>query len=393
MNILKTSFLLLFSFIGISVFSQEEENKKEILPGDVRIAQYIHLLENKKVALLVNQSAVLNKTHLLDTLLSLGIDVKKIYAPEHGFRGNADRGAHINNSIDTKTGILIVSLFGKHRKPNKEDLEGIDIVVFDIQDAGARFFTYISTMTKAMEACAENNVEFLVLDRPNPLGDYVDGPVLDTNFRSFVGLLPIPVVHGMTVGELAQMIIGQKWINNSEKLKLEIIPIANYNHAMPWHLPIKPSPNLPTDLAIRLYPSLCFFEATKISIGRGTEIPFQILGYPDSAFGSFTFIPKDIKGMQMNPLHKNTMCYGLDLRNEPLQTKFTLKYLIYARDKWTKKTPFITNIKWFNLLAGNNVLAQQLLNGKSEAEIRQSWKKDLDSFNKLRDKYLLYPKN
>ena len=189
------------------------------------------------------------------------------------------------------------------------------------------------------------------------------------------------------------MIVGQKWINNSEKLKLKIIPVANHKHSMPWHLAVKPSPNLPTDLAIHLYPSLCFFEATKISIGRGTEIPFQVLGYPDSTFGRFTFIPKDIKGMQMNPLHENTKCYGLDLRNEALQTKFTLKYLIYARDKWTKKTPFITNIKWFNLLAGNNILAQQILDGKSEVEIRQSWKKDLEIFNKLRDKYLLYPKD
>ena len=204
MKFLKTSTLFLFVLINLALFAQTKTKVNNILPGDARIDMYLHLLENKKVALLVNQSAVLNKTHLLDTLISLGIDVKKIYAPEHGFRGNADRGAHIDNSIDTKTGIPIVSLFGQHRKPNKEDLEGIDIVVFDIQDAGARFFTYISTMTKAMEACAENNVEFMILDRPNPLGDYVDGPVLDTNYRSFVGLLPIPVVHGMTVGELAK---------------------------------------------------------------------------------------------------------------------------------------------------------------------------------------------
>ncbi len=343
------------------------------------------------MALIVNQSAVVDNTHLLDTLLRSDIKVVKIFAPEHGFRGNADRGADIHNSTDSLTGIPIVSLFGKHKKPTKEDLADVDVVLFDIQDAGARFFTYISTMKLAMEACAENNKLFIILDRPNPLGDYVDGPVLKPEFKSFVGMLPIPVVHGMTVGELAQMINGEYWLKDSLQCNLKIIPVKNYNHSMPWHIKIKPSPNLPNDLAIRLYPSLCFFEATQISIGRGTYFPFQVLGYPDTSFGNFSFVPQDIKGMQINPLHENETCFGLDLRNENPRTKFSLKYLLYAREHWNETIPFISNINWFNLLAGNSSFAQQLLNGKSEEEIRASWQKDLNNFKQKRKKYLLYP--
>ncbi len=385
---MRSLFLVLVISLNIS-FAYTQENK--IIPADARTEQYIPFLKSKNVALVVNQSAVIGQTHLLDTLLSLKIKVVKIFAPEHGFRGHAERGAHLHNSTDSLTGVPIISLFGKHRKPQKADFDNVDIVVFDIQDAGARFFTYISTMYYVMQACAEQQKLFLVLDRPNPLGDYVDGPVLDTAYRSFVGMFPIPVVHGLTVGELAEMINGQHWLKNNLQCSIVVIPVANYTHAKPWHIAIKPSPNLPNDLAIRLYPSLCFFEATKISVGRGTQTPFQVIGYPNSTFGKYRFVPHDIKGMQMNPLHEGKTCYGLDLRQSDPRQTFSLKYLIEFRDKCQRKEAFISNIHWFNLLAGNKELAQQITQGWTEDQIRATWKKNLKKYKKIRKKYLLYP--
>lgn len=368
----------------------ENNTVKEIVVAAEQIEKYIDLIKDKRVALVVNQTAMVKNTHLVDTLLSLGIDIKKVFAPEHGFRGDAAPGDHINNEFDEKTGLPIVSIFGKKLKPSAEDLADVDIVIFDIQDVGARFFTFISTMHNVMEACAENNKKMIVLDRPNPNGDQVDGPVLKSGFESFVGKHKIPVVHGLTVAELALMINGEKWLKDSLTCDLAVIPCKNYNHTMLYSLPVKPSPNLPNDVAVRLYPSLCFFEATNFSIGRGTEIPFQVIGYPDKKFGTFTFTPVDIEGMQVNPLHEGKICYGIDLRNVTLSTKFTLKFIIDFYNNSGFGKDFFSRSDWFNLLAGNSELQQQIIEGLTEEQIKASWKNELDEYKKIRKKYLLY---
>ena len=368
------------------------EKLKPIITGAEQTAKYLKLFENKRVGMVVNQSSLIGDKHLVDFLLDKKVDVKKIFAPEHGFRGSEDAGTHINSEIDEKTGVFVVSIYGKNRRPTDEQLKDIDIVLFDIQDAGARFFTYISSMHEVMEACAKNNKPFVVFDRPNPLGDYVDGPIRRDGFESFVGMHPIPIVHGLTVGELAKMINGENWLEGGAQCNLTVIKMGNYNHSMHYSLPIKPSPNLPTDLSIRIYPSLCFFEATKVSIGRGTLFPFQVIGYPDSTFGDSLFIPVDIKGMKTNPLHEGKVCYGIDLRNEnPDETRFSLKYIIdFAEKMKAKGDILITNERWFNLLAGNDVLLEQIKNGLSEKEIKESWEKELTEYKKMRKKYLLY---
>ncbi|MCF6366445.1 MAG: DUF1343 domain-containing protein [Bacteroidales bacterium] len=361
-----------------------------ILTGAECTDKYIHLLKDKRVGLVVNQSALVNNIHLVDFLLMQDINIVKIFAPEHGFRGNIDRGKHFNSNIDEKTGLPIIAMYGKNRKPKKEQLADLDVVMFDIQDVGVRFYTYISSMHYMMEVCAENNKKFIVLDRPNPLGDYVDGPVLKLKYKSFVGMHQIPVVHGLTVGELAMMINGEGWLKNGIICDLEVVKVKNYDHSKSWSLPVKPSPNLPNDLSVRLYPSLCFFEATDVSIGRGTSFPFQVIGYPDKSFGSFTFVPEDITGMQMNPIQENKICYGIDLRKEEMNNYFTLKYIIDFADKFKNKDEFITKKNWFNLLAGNGELAEQIIEGMTEEQIRETWQKDLDNYKKLRKKYLLY---
>ncbi len=375
----------------IVVNNVENEVVAPIVVGAEQSGLYLDSLKGKNVGLVVNQSSLVNGKHLLDFLLENKIQVKKIFAPEHGFRGNIDRGDHVKTEIDVLTGIPIVSMFGKNRRPTNEQLKDIDVMVFDIQDAGARFFTYISSMHEVMEACAINQKPLFVLDRPNPLGDYVDGPIRKKGFKSFVGMHPIPVVHGLTVGELAKMINGEKWLENGRQCKLTIIKVKNYEHSMPYVLPVKPSPNLPNHLSIRLYPSLCFFEATPVSIGRGTQFPFQVIGFPDKNFGDSLFIPQDIKGMQMNPIQDGKVCYGIDLREiNPDTTKFTLKYVIDFYKKFNQKNKFFTRRKWFNLLAGNDILIQQIEAGLTEVEIKASWKKDLNNYLKIRDKYLLY---
>jgi len=361
-----------------------------ILVGAERFSEYLPLLQNKKVALVVNQSSLVKNVHLVDTLLALNVDILKIMAPEHGFRGNKDAGELFDNETDTKTGIPIIALYGNNKKPTAEQLADIDIVIFDIQDVGVRFFTYISTMHLVMEACAENNKTCIILDRPNPLGDYIDGSILELPFQSFVGMHPIPIVHGLTVGELALMINGEGWLKDSLKCNLKIISVENYTHATIYSLPVKPSPNLTNYLSIRLYPSLCFFEATKVSIGRGTEFPFQVIGYPDSTFGNFTFTPRDMEGMQTNPVQEGKLCYGIDLRQEPDSIKFTLKYFLQFYNRSTFKNNFISNEQWFNLLAGNNKLLQQIKSGMSEEEIKKSWEADLEKYKTMRKKYLLY---
>ncbi len=368
-----------------------KKQSKEIIPGDARIDQYLEKIKGKKVGLVVNKSAIVGNTHLVDTLLSRGITISKIFAPEHGFRGDADAGEKVSDYVDEKTGIPIISIYGKTRKPSPKSVNDIDVMVFDIQDVGIRFYTYISTMHYVMETCAENNIEMIVLDRPNPNGDYVDGAVLDIEHRSFVGMHPIPVIHGCTVGELAKMINGEKWLKNKITCDLTVVECENYTHQSQWSLKVKPSPNLPNDLSIRLYPSLCFFEPTQISIGRGTYFPFQLAGYPDSLYGDFEFTPQSIEGMSKYPKHKNKKCYGIDFRNETLDHRFTLKYLVDFYSKFPAKNDFFTNESFFNKLAGNDILIEQIKKGLSEKEIRETWKTGIDNYLIMRSKYLLYP--
>lgn len=354
--------------------------------------KYMGYLEGKRVGLIANQTARVGEQHLLDFLTIRGIKVTKIFSPEHGFRGNIERGKHFNPTVDKKTGIPIVAMYGNNRKPKAAQLADIDILVFDIQDVGVRFYTYISSMHLGMEAAAENNVEFMVLDRPNPLGDYVAGPVLDLKYRSFAGMHPIPVVHGLTVGELALMINGEGWLKDNISCDLKVIKCLNYGHKDFWSLKVKPSPNLPNDLAIRLYPSLCFFEATEVSIGRGTEFPFQVVGYPDSTFGEFSFTPRDIEQMQTNPVQEGKTCYGLDFRSNNHDSYFTMQYVVFFNKLLkAKNKPLITNVHWFNLLAGNNKLLKKITGGMTAEEIEQSWQKELSEYKVMRKQYLLYP--
>lgn len=370
----------------------EKKDREIIVYGNQQTTDYFPKLINKNVGVVVNHTSVVDNIHLIDTLLLSGINIKKIFVPEHGYRGVADAGEEIKGSIDKETGLPIISLYGKNKKPLPDQMQGLDCIVFDIQDVGVRFYTYLSTLHYVMEACAENNVSLVLLDRPNPNGDYVDGPVLDTSFCSFVGMHPIPVVHGMTLGELALMINGEGWLLHKLKCNLDVIKLENYNRSQYVSLQIKPSPNLPNDLSIRLYPSLCFFEATDLSIGRGTTFPFQVIGYPDSSLGKFTFTPYSIIGMSKDPIHEGDTCFGVDLRDEDLSVAFTLKYIIAFYEKWRVDKPFFERPQWFNLLAGNDILIKQIELGMSEDQIRATWQTDLASFRAKRDKYLLYGK-
>ncbi len=370
---------------------------ERIKMGAEEMQQYIPLLKGKRVALLVNQTSEFrNRTCLVDSLHTMGLDIKKIFAPEHGFRGTEDAGADINNQIDKKTGIPIVSLYGNKVKPSALDLGNIDVVVFDIQDVGVRFYTFISTMFYMMEACAENKKELIILDRPNPNGYYVDGPVLDLTYKSFVGIIPIPVVHGCTVGELAQMINGEGWLHDSIQCKLTVVRCKNYYHSRFYSLPIKPSPNLGNDRAIELYPSICFFEGTEVSVGRGTDFPFQAIGSPYvSLLRAFEFTPVSKAGAT-NPPFKDRKCFGLDLRIsddlEPERVgKIELSYLIKMYQAFgSNKDKFFHADNFFEKLAGNNELRQQIKAGLSEEEIRMTWQDELIQYKQKRKKYLLY---
>ncbi|MCW3786197.1 exo-beta-N-acetylmuramidase NamZ family protein [Plebeiibacterium sediminum] len=384
-------FLLVIVF-HFSACSAKLISDNHIKVGASSFQEYIPLIKDKRVGLLVNHSSLVQGVHLLDTLIAQDINVVKIFAPEHGFRGKKDAGEHVANDMDQKTGLPIVSLYGKNRKPSVEMLQDLDVVVFDIQDVGVRFYTYISTMHYMMEACAKSSVKFIVLDRPNPNGDYFDGPVLDKKYQSFVGMHPIPIVHGLTVGELAQMINGEGWLENQTHCDLTVIKMKNWDHKMSYDLPVKPSPNLPNYLSVRLYPSLCFFEATNISIGRGTYFPFQVIGYPDSSLGSFSFTPRSIDGMSKTPKQKDQVCYGVDLRSESLKHQFSLKYFLQFYNTLKANDGFKFDVKWFNLLAGKSQLSEDIINGLSEQEIRAKWAVDLKKYSLLRDKYLLYSK-
>lgn len=363
----------------------------KLILGAAQIDLLLSKLEGKPVALVVNNTSLIGKTHLADTLKSRGVNIRKIFAPEHGFRGTADAGEHVKDGVDVKTGLSLVSLYGSNRKPTPEQLADIDIVIFDIQDVGVRFYTYISTLHLVMEACAAQNKKVIVLDRPNPNGSYVDGPVLEPAFKSFLGMHTIPLVHGVTVGELAQMINGEGWLPEGKKCALEVITMKNWKHSDFYSLPAKPSPNLPNDQSIRLYPSLGLFEGTTLSVGRGTQMPFQIVGHPDlKGKMSFEFTPVSIPGMAKNPPHENKVCYGLDLRNVEMPPSLTLKYLLEMYNAFPDKTKFF-NDKNFDTHLGTSKLREQIKAGLTEEAIRQTWQKDLDAYKQMRAKYLLYP--
>ncbi len=368
------------------------KNPEPILPGAWATETYLPLLKGKKVGLIVNQTSLIRSTHLLDSILSRGVNVTRIFAPEHGLRGIADAGEHIKDGVDFKSGIQIVSLYGEKKKPSSKDFEGIDILIFDIQDVGVRFYTYISTLHYIMEAAGENNIPLIVLDRPNPNGHYIDGPVLDTlHFRSFVGMHPIPVVYGLTIGELGMMIKGEKWIRS--KCDLTVIPCKNYDHQKSYDLPVKPSPNLPNLRSILLYPGLCFFEGTPVSTGRGTPTPFQLAGHPEYSDKSFSFTPKPTPGA-MHPPQEGKLCYGVDLSNAKVDSLFATRQMdLTALLKFYQNLPkyLFFNASWFDKLAGTSLFRESILNGMNETQIRATWKKDLEAFRIKRQPYLLYP--
>lgn len=365
-----------------------------IIVGAERTGAYLEQLKGRKVGLIVNQTSTVNGSHLVDWLVAENVQVKKIFAPEHGFRGTADAGQQIKNGADPKTGLPIISLYGKNKKPTADQMAGLDLIIFDIQDVGARFYTYISTMHYVMEACAENNLDFWVFDRPNPNGHYVDGPILDPTYQSFVGMHPVPVVHGMTVGEYAQMVNGEGWLKNGARCQLTVIPCENYSHDLSYELPTKPSPNLPNPTAIYLYPSLCFLEGTTASAGRGTNLQFQIYGHPDYSGGDFEFTPVSMAGAKY-PKHENKVVYGYNLSKEPLsklrERGLDLTYLVDFYRFFPNKETFFLKNKFFDTLAGTDVLRKDIIAGKTAEEIHASWKPGLEKFRVMRDKYLLYP--
>jgi uncharacterized protein YbbC (DUF1343 family) len=387
------SFIFIFGLSLFLIFPAAELKAQEttILTAADQPELYLSKLAGKSIGIVANQTSILtqsNQQHVVDFLLEKGISVKKVFVPEHGFRGVADAGEKVDNTIDSKTKLPIISLYGTNKKPTADQIKDLDLIIFDLQDVGVRFYTYISTMHYVMEAAAENGIPVLIFDRPNPNGDYIAGPILKSGFESFVGMHPIPVVHGLTVGELAKMINGEKWLKGGLQANLEIIPVGNWTHNIRYKLPVKPSPNLPNDLSIRLYPSTCFFEGTIVSLGRGTFFPFQTYGYPDPAFGKFTFTPVSIEGMSKTPPLQDKVCYGVDLRNESLNHQFTLKYLLDAYQKSGKGNTFFTD--YFNTLAGTDQLRKMILAGKTASEIEASWQSDLESYKRLREKYLIY---
>ncbi len=369
----------------------------EIIPGAWQTDAYFFILKGKRVAVVGNHTSTVGDTHLVDTLLASGIDVIKVFSPEHGFRGQAAAGERVETGKDPETGIPLFSLYGRYRRPTESQLADVDILLFDIQDVGARFYTYISTMTYVMEAAAQYGIPMIILDRPNPNGHYVDGPVLDADYASFVGLHPVPVVHGMTVGEYARMINGEGWLNNNKKCDLHVVRVQNYTRRSHYVLPVPPSPNLPNMHAVYLYPSLCFFEGTQISVGRGTNKPFQVYGHPDlpPETYNFRFVPESVRAAP-DPPQLGKMCYGVDLSDKPLnklktKQEINLDYIIDAYNNFPDKEYFFNN--FFDNLAGNALLRYQIKAGYSAQEIRNTWQDELDAFRSIRSAYLLYPGN
>lgn len=422
----KIFFFLVVCVMSVAANAQSKKvalsNEKIILPGAFQTEEYLPLLKGKKVGIFANQTSVIGSTHLIDSLQKLGINVTRIFAPEHGFRGTADAGENIKTYTDRKTGITVVSLYGAKLKPAEADLKDVDIMLFDIQDVGVRFYTFISSLQYFIESAIQNNLPLVILDRPNPNGFYVDGPVLDSSYKSFIGMQPVPVVYGMTIGEYAKMLLGEEWLpwktarqadgkislgevlgfeEEHNNFKLTVIKCKNYTHKSRYVLPVKPSPNLPDIDAIYWYPSTCFFEGTVLSEGRGTEHPFQIFGHPDLPDSLYAFTPKSNAGAQ-DPKWKEKVCYGWNLAamKEATPGRLQLKWLIKAYRLFPDKQNFFIKPKkfnpepqdyFFNKLAGNNELMQQLKGGKTESEICKSWQPQLDAFKKIRKKYLLYP--
>lgn len=399
--------LLLLSFIllGCRSVSSQISTEASIRTGADQTEKYLPLLKNKRVGIFANQTSRMGSTHLVDTLLKSGIQIKKIFGPEHGFRGKADAGEQVSNGIDPKTGIPVISLYGKHKKPTAEDLADLDILVFDIQDVGVRFYTFISSLEYFMEASIENKIPLIVLDRPNPNGFYIDGPVLEPAFKSFVGMQPVPVVYGMTIGEYAWMLVGENWMSvytsmgsagMDNKQLLNIIPCENYTHDMRYRLPVAPSPNLRDIQSIYCYPSTCFFEGTVLSEGRGTETPFQVFGHPSLPKSLFPFTPKPTEGAKQSKCYFQT-CYGWNLHGsesevlKKMNKKIRLDYLLEAYRLFPGKDSFFLSNNFFNQLAGNDQLMKQIKQQKSEAEIRKSWEPAIERFKAIRKKYLLYP--
>lgn len=385
------AFLFLLNSLLLSQSNLTVKAYNTVVSGDQQIDQYLPLLKNKKVAVITNVTGVIGKTSLVDTLVKLKVNLKRIFGPEHGFRSDSDAGETVKSHKDTKTGIPVISLYGTNKKPTKEQLKDVDIVLYDIQDIGTRFYTYISTMSYAMEACAENNKHFIVLDRPNPNGFYFDGPILEEKYKSFLGLHPVPMVYGMTCGEYAQMVNGEGWLKDKMKCKLTVITLKNYDRNCSYEIPVRPSPNIPNTTAVLLYPSLALFEGTMMSLGRGTEFPFQVIGHPKYPDTAFAFVPKPSK-LNKEPKLFNQRCYGLDLRKDPFLKSHThkinldwVKSVYYRMEQYDF---FETN---FNYHSGNALLQEQIKNRVSEAEIRESWKPGLDKFKEIRKKYLLYP--
>ena len=406
LNSIKNTALLFVMIVLSCGNSSPYQNKAPLTVAANQLELYLPLLKNKRVGIVANQTSVIFKngsglglngglikndnTHLVDSLIKRDVSVVKVFAPEHGYRGRADAGEYVKGGVDLKTGLPIVSLYGENRKPNPNVLEDLDVVVFDIQDVGTRFYTFVSTLHYMMEGCAALDIPLIVLDRPNPNGHYVDGPVLDLNYKSFVGMHAVPITHGMTLGEFAKMINGEHWLEDDLNCDLTVIPVANYNRKDAYMLPIPPSPNLPNQKAINLYPSLCLFEGTQVSVGRGTENQFQIFGSPflgDENY-SFQFIPKPNFGAK-NPKHNAKTCYGKDLKNVDFLNEINLNWLIEAYENTTDKSSFFNS--FFTKLAGQTILQQQIEKGWSALEIKKSWQKDLEQFKILRANYLIYP--
>lgn len=390
-------FLFIFSILICTVVCTQTAppilvDYDQVISGDQQIDTYFSHIENKSVGMVANHASSIGQVHLVDTLLKLGISITKIFCPEHGFRGTAGAGEIIFDEIDPATGIPILSLYGKFKKPPQKELQHIDVMVFDLQDVGVRFFTYISTLTYIMEACAENGIPLIILDRPNPNGFYIDGPVLEEGFESFIGMHKIPIVYGMTIGEFALMVNGEGWLNDQQSCDLTVIRLKNYKHNYIVKLPVRPSPNLPNWEAVYLYPSLCLFEGTIMSVGRGTDIPFQVYGHPDFHVGSFVFTPKSMPWATKPKLMGET-CYGQNLKGyaqsfDKMPSQINLSWLIESYKLLQKDHAFFT--AYFEKLAGTDKLRKQIEAGNTEKEIRKSWEEKLGAFRKIREKYLLY---
>ena len=389
----KTFALLLVGALSWVASAHAQKLPPPVTVGAERMELLLPTLQDKRVALMVNQSSLVGSTgtHLVDTLLSQGINIVRLFVPEHGLRGKVDAGKNVRSGVDEKTGLPVVSLYGQRKRPTPEMLADIDLLVFDLQDVGTRFYTYISSMHYLMEACAEEGKTFVVCDRPNP-NDFIDGPILEPDCRSFIGVDPLPVAHGMTVGELALMIDGERWLRGGNTCHVKVIPMAGWSHGDPYELPVRPSPNLPNSRSIELYPSLCFFEATIMSVGRGTSKPFQAIGYPDKHFGSIVYTPQIKLGEDSNPRHKGWLCYGTDYTSVSLpKRQIALGPLLdYYRKADSLGLQLINQRQLFDLLAGTKKLRQQLSSGLSEEEIRASWQAGLKAFQAKRARYLLY---